>query len=326
MAGITDAENVAFVHATLAENLDLLKSYVHAALHDKLQPESARTRLTVYENARHEHLVHQPPAAGSASLFDSQENFNPDDAFGGMRMMLELHDLKGSASSDRDLETLRLRIDALYTDPATGVVDAVKKDNEQQVVLIITNQTNPDLVHKLRDMLTDGSNSLCTADLASKYIKRWNLGANTFKPSTSHEAMVADLVNMRIDELENRLTDQAMWADDSDPDMDDSEMAAAARELACTQCGAMGKHPTALCNKMPCLMENCKRGAGQGHTPACIRYKGWMAAKQAARGKQPATKSDIRKGGGRGRGRFQRKPASRDGANTVSDSIVSLQV
>ena len=37
--------------------------------------------------------------------------------------MLELHDLKDLAANDRDLETLRLRIDAFYTDPVTGVVD-----------------------------------------------------------------------------------------------------------------------------------------------------------------------------------------------------------
>ena len=144
-ADVTLAENVDFLHAVLAENLELLESWVHSALHEKLMPESAKTRLSIFEHAKHDHLVHTPPATGSAALFDAQENFHPDDPFAGMRMQLEMHDLKGTGASDREQETLRLRITAFYTDAATGVVDVTKKDQEQQVILIITNQISDDL-------------------------------------------------------------------------------------------------------------------------------------------------------------------------------------
>ena len=59
-------------------------------------------------------------------------------------------------------------------------------------------------------MLTDGSAHLRTADSASKYIKRWKSGSTTIKAQTSHEVMLAELVDARIGEIEAHMA-AAAW-------------------------------------------------------------------------------------------------------------------
>ena len=56
--------NVEFVHNAYAESVRILEEWVYACLQARVEPQSSKTRVQVYEHSVHAHLKNRPSAAG----------------------------------------------------------------------------------------------------------------------------------------------------------------------------------------------------------------------------------------------------------------------
>ena len=274
-ANIPVQANTDFLVTCHADSLRMFEEFVFTTLHVKVSPQATQLRLQTYEREVHTSIWSEPTARGSHALYDCDQNFDAFDKFMGMRMQLQLFTFKstGNETADlRDRESLRMRVNTYYSD-ANGNLDHQRKDNEAAVAMIIKDEQNPELFQELRKMITKGDHEVSTPELVTRFIRRWKQGAATLPPSMHHEAMMMTAnIEQVVDTAMERL--QAQMGD-MDP-----FVGAAIRRVMCAQCGQLDDHPTSMCTKAPCLYENCRRGAGKGHTPECPRFTAWSKAQQ----------------------------------------------
>ena len=156
---------------TCCDSVRLLEDFTFTMYLNLIDPPTTKFRLQTFEKATH--TMHgNPPASGTACIFDCDENYDAHDPFAGIRLQLEYQTYAPTGDTTTDLrvkEDLRLRIHDFYRLP-NGDVDRQKKDDEAQVADIISAESNPDLFSHLKQMLTNGDAKCRTPATLTKYI------------------------------------------------------------------------------------------------------------------------------------------------------------
>ena len=252
VTGIPQAENQIDVAQIQCEALTLMEEFLYKSLFIVTETDEVQLQVVTHQTEMHNNL-NNTTARGSATLFDLDSQFDPKSRWEGMRLILKYQRFQPTGNTNIDMrsrDTIRAQIDAFYSD-AAGVVNYERKNLETNIVTLFTDQTDPALLEELNKMMTTNSNILQSLASVQNFIREYSVGQNTLAVTDKQEAHI--------------LYDS------------DQEQAHLARDIdVCTQCGAIGKHKTAECKDAPCLMANCKRPAGKGHTEECIRYNAWI--------------------------------------------------
>ena len=204
-ANIINNFNVEFVHNAYAESVRILEEWVYACLQARVEPQSSKTRLQVYEHSVHAHLKNRPSAAGSKALKDCVDDMDPTDENSGIVWQLEEMRFKPTGDAVQGMrarQTMQIRINFFYKNQ-DGTVNYQKKDDDKNIAQMINSVTDEQLFQDLRQKLIDDNPAVKNSRSLDRYIRKQRIGVTSLvSPSENMAMMMQQLHDGENDDIE----------------------------------------------------------------------------------------------------------------------------